>query len=82
MSVLHNFPAVDNALGPPPLANNVHDLSLDIHIFGHRVVGMKYVGAMHAALLEVDTLLVGVVVIVDTLEAVLLCVGVVFGQVG
>ena len=37
---------------------------------------------MHAALVEVDTLLVGVVGTVDTVEAVLLCVGVVFGQVG
>ena len=82
MSVLHNVPVVDIALGPPPLANNVHDFALDIHLFEYRVVGMESVAAMHAALVEVDTLVVGVVGIVDTVEAVLLCVGVVFGQVG
>ena len=81
-SVLHNFPAVDIALRPPPLANNVHDLALDIHFFEHRVVGMESVAEMHDALVEVDTLVVEVVGIVDTVEDVLLCVGVVFGQVG
>ena len=32
-SVLHNVPVADFALGLPPLANNVHDLALDIHLF-------------------------------------------------
>ena len=40
VSVLHNFPVVDITLGMPPLANNVHDLALDIHLFEHWVVGM------------------------------------------
>ena len=74
VSVLHNVPVVDIALGPPPLANNVHDLALDIHFFEHRVVGMESVAAMHAALMEVDTLVLGFVGIVDTVEAILLCV--------
>ena len=81
-SVLHNAPVVDIALGPPPLANNAHDLALDIHLFEHTVVGMEPVAAMHDALVEVDTLVVGVMGTVDTVEDVLLCVGVVFGQVG
>ena len=82
LSVLHNVPVVDIALGAPPLVNNVHDLALNIHLFEHRVVGMEYVAAMNAALVKVDTLVVGVVGIVDTVEAVMLCVGVVFDQVG
>ena len=82
MSVLHTVPIVDIALGPPSLANNVHGLALDIHLFEHRVVGMESVAAMNAALVKVDTLVVGVVGIVDTVEAFLLCVGVVFGLVG
>ena len=80
--VLHNFSVVDIALGTPPLANNVHDLALNIHLFEHRVVGMESVAAMHASLVAVDTLLVGVFGIVDTVEAVLFCVDVVFVQVG
>ena len=32
-SVLHNVSAVDIVLGPPPLANNVHNLALDNHLF-------------------------------------------------
>ena len=80
--VLHNVPVVYIALGPPPLANNVHDLALGIHLFEHRVVGVASVAAMHSALVEVDTFLVGVVSIVYTVEAFLLCVCVVFGQVG
>ena len=66
-SVLHNFYVVDIALGSPPLANNVHDLALDNHLFEHRVVVMEPVTEMHAALVEVDTLVAGVVGIVDTL---------------
>ena len=81
-SVLHNVHVVYIALGLPPLAFNIHDLALDNHLFEHRVVGMEPVALMHAALVEVDTLVVGVVVNVDTGEAVLFCVGVVFGQVG
>ena len=38
--------------------------------------------AMNAALVEVDTLVVGVVGTLYTMEAVLLCVGVRFGQMG
>ena len=82
VSVLHNVPVVDISLGPPPLANNVHNLALDIHLFEHRVVGMESVAAMHTALVEVDNLVGGVVGIVDTVKAVLLCVGVVFGYMG
>ena len=82
MLVLHNVPVVYIALGPPPLANNVHDLTLDIHPFEHRVFGMESMATMYDALVEVDTLVVGVAGIVDTVEAVLLCVRVVFGQVG
>ena len=52
-SVLHNVPFVDIALGPPPLTNNVHNLALDIHLFEHRVVGMKYVAVMHVELVEI-----------------------------
>ena len=81
LSVLHNVPVVDIALGTPPLANNAHNLALDIHLFEHRVVGMESVAAMYSALVEVDTLVVRVVCIVDTVEAVLLCVDVVFSQV-
>ena len=80
-SVLHIVPVFDIALGPPLLANNVHNLSLDNHLFEHRVGGMEPGVVMHAALVEVDTLVVGVVGTVDTVEAVLLCVGVGFGQV-
>ena len=79
--VLHNVPVVDIALGPPPLANNVHDLALDNHLFEHRVVGMEPVAAMHDELVEVDTIVVGVLGTADTVEAVLLCLGVVVGQV-
>ena len=64
--VLNNVPVVDISLGPPPLTNNFHDLTLDIHLFEHRVFGMEFAAGMHAALVEVDTLLVGVVVILDT----------------
>ena len=64
------------------LANNVHNLALDNYLFENRVVGMEPVSVMYAALVEVDNLVVGVVGTVDTVEAVLLCVGVVFGQVG
>ena len=81
VSVLHNVPFFYIALGPPPLVNNVHDLALYIHLFEHRVFSMEYVTAMHAALVEVGTLLVGFVVILDTVEAFLFFVGVVFGQV-
>ena len=80
--VLRIIPVVDISLGPPPYANNVHKISLNNHLFEHRVVGMEPVVLMHAALVEVDTLMVGVVGTVNTLEAVLLCVGVVFSQVG
>ena len=38
--VLHNVTVVGIALGPP-LANNVHDLVLDNHLFENRVVGME-----------------------------------------
>ena len=81
-SVLHIVPVVYIALGPPPLANNVHDLSLGNHLFENMVVVMEPVAEMHAALVEVDTPLVGIVGTVDTMESVLLCLGVVFGQVG
>ena len=80
--VLHIVPVVDIALGKLPLENNVHDLVLDNHLFEHRVVGVEPVAEMHAALVEVDTLVVGVVGNLDTVEAVLLCVGVGFGQMG
>ena len=43
---------------------------------------MDTVAAMNAALMEVDTLVVGVVGNVDTVDAALLCVGVGFGQAG
>ena len=81
-SVLHIVPVVDIALGPPPLVNNVHDLALDNHLFEHRVVGIEHVAAMHAALVEGDTIVVGVVGTIDTTEDVLLYVGVGFGQMG
>ena len=81
-SVLHNFHVVDISLRPPPLANILHNIALDIHLFEHRVVGMEPVAEMHAALVVVDTLVVGVVGTVDTVGGVLLCVGVVFVQVG
>ena len=80
--VLHTVRVVDIDFGPLPLANNVHNLALNIHLFYHRVVGMESVAAMHDALVEVDNLVLGVVGIVDTVEAVLLCVGVVFGLMG
>ena len=48
--VLHNVPVVDIYLEPPPLANNVHNLSLDILLFVHRVVGMEPVAAIPAEL--------------------------------
>ena len=31
--VLHNVHVVDISLGPHPLANNAHDLTLDNHLF-------------------------------------------------
>ena len=74
VAVLHTVPVLDIFLGPPPLANTVHNLALDIHIFEHRVVGMESVAVMHSALVGVDTVVVGVVGIVDTVEAVMLCV--------
>ena len=42
---------------------------------------MEYVAEMYAALVEVNILVVGVVGTVDTVEDLLLCVGVVFVQV-
>ena len=65
-SILHNVPIFDIALGPPPLTNNVHNFALDIHLFEHRVVGMEPMVAMHNALVDIDTLLVGVLITVDT----------------
>ena len=79
---LHIVLVVDISLGQPPLVNDVHDLVLDNHLFEYRVVGMEPVAEMYAELVVVGTLVVGVVVTVDTVEAVLLCVGVGFGQVG
>ena len=79
--VLHIVPVVDIALGAPPSANIIHYLALDNHLFEHRVVGTEPVAAMYAALVEVDTLVVGIVGTVDNVDAVLLCVGVGFGQV-
>ena len=64
------------------MANNVHDLVLDNHLFEHRVVSMEPVLAMHIALVEFDTLVVGNVGTVDTVEDVLLWVGVGSDQVG
>ena len=40
-AVLHIIPVVDIALGPHPLANNVHALTLNNHLFEYRVVGME-----------------------------------------
>ena len=80
-AVLHNVPVVYIVLGQPPLSNKVHDLVLDNHIFEHRVVGMEPVSTMHASLVEVDILVVGVEGTVDNVEAIMLCVGVVFVQV-
>ena len=80
--VLHIVPVVDILLGSPPLANNSHDLTLNNHLFEHRVVGMEPVAEMNAELMEVSTLVVGVVGTVDNVEAIILCVGVRFGQVG
>ena len=80
-AVLHIFPVVDIALGPPPLANNIHNLAFNNHLFEHRVVGIEPVATMHAALVEVDTLVVGVVGTVYNVDDVLLCVGFRFGQV-
>ena len=80
--VLHIFLVVDIALGPPPFPNNVHELFLENHLFEHRFFGIEPVAAMYAALVKFDTLVVGVVSTADTVEAVLLCVGVGFGQVG
>ena len=79
---LHIVPVVYFYLGPPPLANNVHDLALNNHLFEHRFVGMDPVTATHAAFVEVDTLVVWVVGTVDTVEDVLLFVEVGFGHVG
>ena len=76
VEVLHIVFVFDIALGQLPLANNVHDLVLDNHIFDHRVVGKEPVVVMHNTLVEVDTLVVGVVGTVDTVEAVLLWVGI------
>ena len=81
-AVLHIVLVVDIALGQLSLANNVHDLVLDNHIFEHRVFGVEPVVEMHVALVEVDTLLMGFGGNVDTVEAVWFCVGVGFGQVG
>ena len=81
-AVLHIFPVVNISLGPPPLADNVHNLAIDNHCFENRVLSMKPVAAMHAELVEVVTLVVKVVGTVDTVEAVLLCVGLGFGPVG
>ena len=81
-AVLHIFLVVDIALGQPPLENKVHDLVLDNHLFEHRVFSMKPVVAMHAELVEVDTVVVGVVGTVDNVETVLLCVGVGSDKVG
>ena len=87
-AVFHIVHVLYIALGPPPLVNNIHELSLNNHLFQHRFVGMEPVADMHAAMVEVDTLMVGVVGTVntvdtvDTVKAVLLCVGVGFGQVG
>ena len=80
--VLYNVPVVDISLGLPPLVNNVHDPPLNAQLVEHRAVGTEYVAAMHAAFVEVGTLVVGVVGTVDTVEAILLCVGVVFDRVG
>ena len=77
--VLHNVPVVYISLWPPPLENNVHNLALNIHLFEHRVVGIESVAALHAAFVGVYTLVVGFVGTVDTVEAVLLCVGFFFG---
>ena len=79
--VLQIFPVVDISLGQLPLANNIHDLVLDNHLFENRVVGMEPVVAIHSELVEVDTLVVGFVGTVDTVESGMLCVRVVFGQV-
>ena len=65
--VLHIVLVVYISLGHLPLANNVHDLVLDNHLFEHRVIGMEPVLAMHTSLVEVDTLVVGVVDTMDTL---------------
>ena len=79
--VLYIVLVVDVALGQLPLANNIHDLVLDNHLFENRVVGMEYVAAIHSELVEVDTLVVGFVGTVDTVESGMLCVRVGFGQV-
>ena len=81
-AVLHIFPVVNISLGPPPLADNVHNLAIDNHCFEHRVLSMKPVAEIHDTLVEVDKPVVGVVDVVDTVEDVLLCVVVGFGQVG
>ena len=81
-AVLHIVPGVDIALGPPPLANKFHELALNNHLFEHRVVGMEPVVEIHTALVEVDTLSVGILDTVNTVEAVLLWVGVDYEQVG
>ena len=80
--VLQNVPVVYISLWPPPLENNVHNLALNIHLFEHRVVGIESVAALHSAFVGVYTLVVGFVGTVDTVEAVLFCVGVVFGLAG
>ena len=79
--VLHIFLVVDIFIEHLPLANNIHDLVLNNHLFKHRVVGMETVVLIHAAFVEVDTLIVGVVGTVYTVADFLLCVGVGFGQV-
>ena len=81
-AVFHIVPVVDISLGQLSLANNVHDLVLNNHLFEHRVFSMEPVVAMHTAFVEVDTLVVGVVGNVDTVKVVLLWVGVVSDQVG
>ena len=65
-AVFHIVHVVYIALGPLLLANNVHNLALDNHLFEHRVVGMEPMVAMHNALVDIDTLLVGVLITVDT----------------
>ena len=74
--ILHIFLVVGNALGQLPLVNNVHDLVLNNHLFEHRVVGMEPVVEMHTALVDVDTIVVLFVDIVDTVDDVLLWVSV------
>ena len=82
LAVLHIVLVVDIDFRQLPLENNVHDFVLDNYLFEHRVVGMEPVVAMHTVLVEVDKLMIGVVGTVDTVEAVILWVGVGSDQVG